>query len=188
MQGTRLSCSALACLALAGCAAWLSGCSSGPVTIPARTFGMGEKVLAGHITYTVFETQWLTHLGEGLDARVPQNRFLLVRLTAVNGGGSDANIPNFTIVDDNGNSFDELSNGTDVPQWIGYLRSAHPADYVQGNILFDAPAAHYKLHLADDTGTYRALVDMPLSFNADAPPEMNLPTDLGQPPIQPGRN
>ena len=142
---------------------------------------MGEKVLAGHLTYTVFETQWMTHLGEGLDARVPQNRFLLIRMSAVNGGSSDANIPNFTIVDDNGNSFDELSDGNGVPQWMGYLRSAHPADFAEGNIVFDAPPAHYKLRLADDTGAHKALVDMPLNFNADGPPDMTLPTEFARP-------
>ncbi len=187
MQGTRLSCSVLAGVAVAACAAWLSGCSSEPASTPLRTYGMGEKVLAGRLTYTVFETQWMTHLGEGLDARVPQNRFLLIRMSAVNGGSSDANIPNFSIVDDNGNSFDEMSEGNDVPQWMGYLRSAHPADFVEGNIVFDAPPAHYKLRLADDTGTHKALVDMPLNFNSEGLPDLSLPTDFARPPAAPDK-
>ena len=57
---------------------------------------MGEQIALGHIVYVVFETQWLTHIGEGADARMPQHRFFLVRLSAVNSGGADVIVPNLT--------------------------------------------------------------------------------------------
>jgi hypothetical protein len=66
-----------------------------------------------------------------------------------------------------------------VPQWAGYLRNVKPADNVQGNIVFDAPPAHYKLKLADETGTKFALIDIPLSFGAETP-EVITPTDKKQ--------
>jgi hypothetical protein len=50
----------------------LAGCSSSRVA--PRTVSLGERVELGHIIYTVFDTQWLTHLGEGVDAKIPQNR------------------------------------------------------------------------------------------------------------------
>jgi hypothetical protein len=146
----------------------LAACSSGPAQLPVIKYNMGEKAPVGHLTYTVFETQWATHLGEGITARVPQNRYFLVRLSAVNGGIADASIPNFTIEDDAGHTYNELSDGDSVPMWIGYLRSAKPADYVQGNVVFDAPPAHYKLRVSDSQQN-AALIDMPLTFGAETP-------------------
>ena len=77
-------------------------------------------------------------------------------------------IPNLTIEDDKGKHFEEVSNGEGVPQWVGYLREVKPADIVQGNIVFDAPPAHYKLKLADETGDEIALIDLPLVRRRDA--------------------
>src|SRR5262245_15281273 len=96
-------------------------CGSDDKPFPVRTYNMGERVQLGHIVYMVFETQWMTHMGEGPDARVPQNRFFLVRLSAVNSSNGDVTVPAFTIQDDNGNTYNELSDGTGVPQWAKYL-------------------------------------------------------------------
>jgi Domain of unknown function (DUF4352) len=145
-----------------------SGCSS-PAKPPISQYNMGEKVPVGRLSYTVFETQWLTHLGEGASARVPQNRFFLVRLSAVNGGSSDTAIPTLTLEDDKGQKYEELSNGDGVPQWIGFLRTARPADSVQGNVVFDVPPGHYKMTLTDEDQSHAARVDIPLSFGAETP-------------------
>jgi hypothetical protein len=154
--------------ALCALALLLAGCSS-PAKPPFMQYNMGEKVPVGHLSYTVFETQWLTHLGEGPTARVPQNRFFLIRLSAVNGGSNDAAIPSLTLEDDKGQKYEELSNGEGVPQWIGFLRTARPADSVQGNIVFDVPPGHYKLTMTDEDQSHGARVDIPLSFGAETP-------------------
>ena len=133
--------------AVLSAAVLLTACSSSEASFPVRTHPMGDRVELGHIIYTVFETQWMTHIGEGPLARVPQNRFFLVRMTAVNSGSSDQIIPNMTIQDDNGKTYAEMSNGDGVPQWMGFLRSVKPADTAQGNIVFDAPPRHYKLRI-----------------------------------------
>jgi hypothetical protein len=133
------------------------------------TYNLGERAPVGHIVYKVFETQWLTHIGQGADARVPQNRFFLVRMSAVNGFGADVTVPNFRIEDDSGNSYNELSSGEGVPQYIGYLRNVKPAESVQGNAIFDAPPRHYKMRVADETGEKIAYIDIPLTFVSDAP-------------------
>jgi hypothetical protein len=166
----------------------LVGCSSEPAASPVLTYNMGERAPVGRLTYTVFETQWATHFGDGVDARLPQNRFFLVRLSAVNGGGGDAIIPNVTIQDDSGHVYEELSDGDGVPQWIGYLRSAKPADFVQGNVVFDAPPAHYKLKLTDGQ-KHAALVDIPLSFGAETPDLLTAPSPdpLLKTPDAPGK-
>jgi len=48
----------------------LNACSRGS-SPPIHTYSMGEKVAAGQIIYTVYETQWMPQLGEGPAARVP---------------------------------------------------------------------------------------------------------------------
>jgi hypothetical protein len=146
----------------------LAGCST-PAAPPISNYLMGEKVLLGRLSYTVFETQWMTHLGEGASARVPQHRFFLVRFSAVNGGSTEASVANTTIVNDKGEVFEELANGEGVPQWAGYLRIIKPADSVQGNMVFDAPPGHYKIKVSDENGTRFALIDLPLTFGAETP-------------------
>ena len=44
-----------------------------------------------------------------------------------------------------------------------------PAESAQGNLLFDAPPAHYKLRIADENEDHVAYIDIPLSFGAEAP-------------------
>lgn len=149
-------------------ALFLSACGSrtGP---PIHTFAMGDKVQVGHLVYMAFETQWLTQIPQDPTPRVPQNRFFLVRISAVNSGAGDLIIPNVTLQDDHGKTYEELSNGDGVPQWIGYLRQAHPADSVQGYVVFDAPPAHYKMRVTDENSEQAALIDIPLSFTTESP-------------------
>ena len=147
----------------------LSSCGDGERAFPVRTYNMGERVELGHINYQVFETQWLTHMGEGVDARIPQQRFFLVRIAAINSGGADVAVPTMSIQDDSGTVYNELSDGTGVPEWAGYLRSVKPALAARGNIIFDAPPQHYKLKVTDETGDRAALIDIPLSFGSETP-------------------
>jgi hypothetical protein len=147
----------------------LTSCSSAPTTAPVNSYVMGEKVRLGRLNYTVFETQWLTQLGQGPEARIPQNRFFLIRFSVTNGGTEDATIANPTIQDDAGKVYEELSNGEGVPQWAGYLRTVRPADTLTGNIVFDAPPGHYKLKLPDETGTLFAVIDLPLTYGSETP-------------------
>ena len=147
----------------------LPSCGEEEKTYPVRTFNMGERVTLGHLVYTVYETQWLTQLGDAPDARVPQHRYFLIRMSAVNGSSKEVTVPSFTIQDDSGNSFPELSDGSNVPQYIGYLRKVKPAESVQGHALFDAPPRHYKLRIQDEDGERAALVDIPLSFTSESP-------------------
>ncbi len=158
-------------IALAG-ALILAGCS-GPAT-KEQILPMGEKVYVGRLVYTVFETQWMTQLGQGLEARVPQNRYLVLRISVANSGTQSFVVPPVTIEGDDGKVISELQDGKGVPQWIGFLRQARPAEAVQGNIAFDAPPAHYKIRVSDENEVQSAIIDMPLTFNAETP-EFNVP-------------
>jgi hypothetical protein len=156
-------------LAVAVAAVSLLSSCGGDKPLPVRTYTMGEKVTVGHIVYTVFETQWLTHIGAGPDARVPQNRFFLVRMSALNSLSTDIIVPNFTLEDDNGNTYPELSSGEGVPQYIGYLRTVKGTDTVDGNAVFDAPPRHYKMKISDETSERAAYIDIPLTFVSETP-------------------
>jgi len=136
---------------------------------------MGEKATLGHIIYSVYETQWVPQFGEAPTARVPQHRFFLVRMAAVNSSGADLIVPNATIEDDKGNSYPELRDGDGAPDWIGYLRQVKPAESTRGNLLFDAPPAHYKLRITDENEETSAYFDIPLSFNEVPSAEVPLP-------------
>lgn len=157
--------------ALFGLVVLLSSCGDSDAPLPPQIYNMGDRVVLGNIVYVVYETQWLTHLGEGVDAKVPRNRYFLVRLSAVNSSNKEITVPNFKVEDDNGNSFPELGGdqASGVPQYIGYLRRVAPANSVQGHALFDAPPRHYKLRLTDEEGEKTAYVDIPLSFTSESP-------------------
>ena len=166
-------------LAAVTAALLLNSCSSRPPQ--AQIYALGEKAVLGRIVYTVYETQWVPQFGNGPSARVPQHRFFLVRMAVVNGGSADVIVPNVTIEDDKNNSYSELSDGDGVPDWIGYLRQVKPAESVRGNLLFDAPPAHYKLRIADENEEKSAYFDIPLSFAGEvAPPVAPLPAGKGQ--------
>jgi hypothetical protein len=150
----------------------LPGCSPAPSKV--RTYPMGQKVEAGHLIYTVFETQWLTQIGQGPSARLPQHRFFVVRMSAVNSGGTEAAVPALVLEDEKGNSYPEISNGEGLPQWIGYLRQVKPAESAQGNALFDAPPGNYRLRVSDENMDGSAFIEIPLSFSAESP-EVPLP-------------
>ena len=146
----------------------LGACSRGGST-SIRSYALGEKAKVGNLIYTVYETQWVPQFGEGPTGRIPQHRFFLVRMATVNSGNAEVIVPNVTIEDDNGNSFPELKDGEGVPQWIGYLRQVKPAESSQGNLVFDAPPAHYKLRVTDEDEQTAAFVDIPLSFGSELP-------------------
>ncbi len=152
----------VACLmAVAGCAP----------AIPAddRVHRMGERVTAGSLVYNVFEDQWKAKLGDGPDARVPKDRFFLIRLSVVNGGAADLMVPALTLVDDSGQTYSELPDGDKVPQWAGFLRRVKPADTLQGYVVFDVAPKHYILRVADENSQKTKSIDIPLTFTSDTP-------------------
>jgi hypothetical protein len=169
-------------LALLFTVAILISCSSsagGNSVVP--NYSMGERAQAGQLIFTVFENRWLPQIGTDANARIPKNRFFLLRLSIVNSGSNEAAAPPLTLIDDNGQRYPELSDGDGVPQWIGYLRRIKPADTLTGNIVFDVSTRHYKLEVGDDADEKKALIDIPLSFNMDQPALPGAPD--GQPSL-----
>jgi hypothetical protein len=134
------------------------------------TYEMGERVENGPFTYTVVESSWRSQLGEGFNVRTPQNRFLILSVTVTNGGGSEASIPMLSLESSNGQIFQELQDGTGVPDWMGVLRTLKPASTLTGRIIFDAPLSTFHLRLPDngEPGYEKyARVEIPLHLDVE---------------------
>lgn len=151
-----------------------SGCTPAP-TFPVRTYQMGDQVRLGNLVYSVFDPHWMTHLGDGASARVPESRFFVVRFSVTNSGTAEVMVPTATVTDDSGQTYTELSNGDQVPHWAGFLRRLKPAGSLEGNIVFDCMPRHYKLRIADENEQRTALIDLPLTLGAEIPEIPEIP-------------
>lgn len=150
------------CLLSAGCR---------PQVTTRAEFQMGEKVPAGPLTYTVVEKVWRSQLGEMFQTRMPQNRFLVITISATNGGGAEVSVPLLQLEGSDGKTYQEVANGEGLDNWFGILRTLEPAQTGQGRILFDVPLSSYRLRLSDGdsvSGHY-AYVQIPLQIDADPP-------------------
>ncbi len=175
-----LKCPALPTLCLATLALVaglpLAGCKK---QAPAQiVFQMGERATATPMTYNVVQTGWRTQLGDILQVRVPQNRYLVIALSATNGGGHPVSVPFFTLESPSGAEYKELESGDGVDNWFGLLREVAPAETKQGNIVFDVPLGSYRLRLTDggEPGSEKFVwVEIPLRIDGDSTVEMPLP-------------
>jgi hypothetical protein len=133
---------------------------------------MGSPVYVGPLTVTALESEWKESLDTGSGTREPKNRFLLIRVTATNGGGAEAALPLLNLVDSKGNTYLEEDKGEGVPTWLGLLRILRPAQTEDGHLLFDVPPASYKLRVTtggDPEQEMSALIDIPFRLESLQP-------------------
>jgi hypothetical protein len=141
----------------------LTGCNSAP-TRTVKMYQSGEKAEHNKLIYSIVDAQIFTRLGEDQDARIPQSRFYVVQLSVSNSGNARSSIGPMTLVDDSGKLYPELADGTHIPHWLGVIRNVDANQTETGFVVFDAPSAHYKLRLTDETDDEDVFVDMPLNF------------------------
>lgn len=110
---------------------------------------MGQKLKVEDISYTVLGADWVEALGEGATARIPNHRFLLVRIAATNESGGPAEMGSLKLIASNGAEYGEVANGGGVNEWLGMSRELDAKGTKQGVVLFDAPKAVYELQVAD---------------------------------------
>jgi len=164
MIKTRAS---LPCVATLFCCLFLLGCHN---STGSRTeYQIGEKIAAGPLTYTVVEKTWRSQLGEGFQIREPQHRFLLIAISATNGGGSEVSVPMLQLEGSDGKLYSEVENGEGVDNWFGLLRTIQPAQTLQGRLIFDVPLSTYRLRLSDGDASsgHFAYVQIPVQIDAD---------------------
>ena len=129
----------------------LAACSPSTAKKDAKIYASGEKATVGPLTYSVVDTAYMPLLGDDpSNQRTPVNRFVVVDVSVTNGGNADANIPPMTLIDDSGKTYPELGDGAGVPRWLGVVRNVGNAQTESGQVLFDAPAKHYRLRLTGE--------------------------------------
>ncbi|HSW50980.1 MAG TPA: DUF4352 domain-containing protein [Bryobacteraceae bacterium] len=152
---------ALSCLCLAACT---------PERTVIRSYTIGERADAGLIIYTALEAVWRPQLGESAAPRLPQDRFLLVRLRITNSSPHETSVPVTTLVSSSGREYQELSDGEGVEDWLGVLRHLKPNETMFGWVVFDAPRGDYQLRVSDDAfdpaDARLALIQLPLRLEA----------------------
>lgn len=170
----------------------LSGCSRSTER-QTKMYQVGEKASVDQLTYNVIDTQILPRLEDDAAApRIPENRFYVVQVAVFNAGSNEASIPPMALVDDTGKEYNELPDGSGLPRWLGVIRKVGPGQTEQGEVLFDAPAKHFRLRLTEDTEPTAVLVDIPLNFVHEQlkgvvipepvqAPALNTPGSAGQP-------
>ncbi len=144
------------------------GCTQENRTV--RIYAMGERAEAGPLIYNVLESEWRARLGEGAQVRIPQHRFLLLRLSITNSGANTVSAPRVALVARSGAEYDELTDSEGVDDWLGLLRRLKPAETAVGRVLFDAPRGDYQLRVSDDAfdpaDARLAMIQIPLRMEA----------------------
>lgn len=149
----------------------LPGCS--PTRLSETIHRMGEVTTLGPVSYNVLQTDWRNQLGDGIDQRIPSNRFLLITLAVTNSAPRPISVPLLSLEDKEGNSFRELSEVRGVANWLGLLRNVNPSSGLEGVIVFDVPPSDYRLRVTDcaDIEEERtALIEIPLSLGGAQSP------------------
>lgn len=150
------------------CTLAVAGCGKKADTSSIGTFRMGERVQIGSMVYTILEAQYKPALNDSGTGKPPKNRYLFVRVSVTNSGGSVAGVPPFTLEGPKKETYQEVTEGVaEVPNYLGVFRMVQPAQTEQGHIIFDVPMAAYKLLISDggEPGSEKyARVDLPVSL------------------------
>ena len=137
-----------------------------------KTFKMGERASIGVLTYNILESTYFTQLGDMGKLRLPEKRFLVIRLSITNGGGKEAEIPLFRLIDDNDVETSEIQEAEFLPGWFGLIRKVGPTLTEEGRIVFDVSPKTYKLEVTDggETGKEQlAFIEIPIEFDTAEP-------------------
>jgi Domain of unknown function (DUF4352) len=147
---------------------FLAGCTK--QTSTQINYQMGERITAGPMVYNVVQTIWRTQLGDLFKIRVPDNRYLMITLSATNSSGREVSLPFLTLEGQGGKEYHEIEDGDGIDKWFGLLRNIQPAETRQGNVVFDVPLTSYRLRLTDggEPGTEKFVwVEIPLRMDTD---------------------
>ena len=158
----------------------LAGCKKQSST--QINYQMGERIVAGPMVYNVVQTIWKTQLGDLFNVRTPDNRYLMITISATNSGGKEVSMPFLTLEGPGGKEYHEIENGEGIEKWFGLLRTIQPAETRQGNVVFDVPLTSYRLRLTDggELGTEKNVwVEIPLRMDTDS--TVTAPTPGQQP-------
>jgi len=142
------------------------------IKMEAKTFKMGERAVVGLLTYNVLEASYVSQLGDAGQSKIPQDRYLVIRLAITNGGPKEMELPLFRLADASGTEFGEVQDAIFLKGWLGIVRKIGPTQTEEGRILFDVKPKVYKLIVTDggETGKEQmGFVDIPIDFDTAEP-------------------
>jgi hypothetical protein len=146
----------------------MAGCTSKGTVL--RTYTIGEQAQAGLLYYTALEAAWKSQLGQTDTIRMPESRYLLIRMRVTNSSPQEASIPLMHLIAQSGQEYIELSDGEGVEDWLGVIRRLKPNETLFGWVLFDVPRGEYRLRVSDDAfdpvDAKLALIELPLRLEA----------------------
>jgi hypothetical protein len=146
----------------------LSGCSSSKKNA-AVIFSAGDKATVGSLIYNLIDAEKTQQLGDNpATARTAQERFYILKVSVSNSGSEEAPIPSMTLIDDSGQTYTELADGTGVQNWLGVARKVGPAQTETGYVIFDAPPKHFRMRINDSFDEKEISIDIPQSFVHDS--------------------
>jgi hypothetical protein len=137
-----------------------------------KTFKMGERASVGNLTYNVLEATFFSQLGDIGQSKIPQKRFLVIRMSITNGGAKEVELPLFRVVDNARVETPELQDADFLKGWFGLIRKIGPTQTEEGRILFDVSPKNYKLEVTDggEVGKEQlAFIDIPIDFDTSEP-------------------
>lgn len=173
---------------LAASAAGLASCAKegaeteAKIKLASKTYKMGERAAVGLLTYNILEANYYSQLGEQGRIKMPEKRFLIIRLSITNGGAAEAELPLFRLIDGSGAEIGEVQQAEFIPGWMGMIRKVGPTQTEEGRILFDVSPKPYKLEITDGAEPGKeqtAYVEIPIDFETSegttAAPQQGLP-------------
>jgi hypothetical protein len=137
-----------------------------------KTFKMGERAAVGLLTYNVLEATYYTQLGAAGAYKIPERRFLVIRLAITNGGAKEAELPFLRLVDESGTGYPEVGDADFLSGWFGLIRKIGPTQTEEGRILFDVQPKSYHLEVTDGAEPGKeqlGFVEIPIDFDTAEP-------------------
>lgn len=121
-------------------------CGGDPAALKTNVYRMGDRALAGSVTYVGLTADYRTELPGAKDPM--KNRYLVIFLSATNGGGEEVILPHTRLISTDGSEIPEVTEIEGFPQWMGVLRRVAPSSTEQGYVVFDVPVGAYKLQVS----------------------------------------
>jgi len=162
---------ATASISLASCARDGAETEAG-IKLASKTFKMGERAPVGLLTYNILEASYSTQLGDSVNSKIPERRFLVIRMSITNGGAKEAEIPLLKLLDDKNTEFSEVQDASFLSGWLGLIRKVGPTQTEEGRILFDVSPKTYRLEITDGAEAGKeqlAFVEIPIDFDTTEP-------------------
>jgi hypothetical protein len=113
------------------------------VVNPVSTYRIGDSFKTGYTRYQVNGIQWKTRLGDAYFGKTADARYLLVNVQIKNEDRENRMIQNFTLVDEQGATYDETADRMYLGDKSLFLNTLNPGVQKRAVLVFDVPPDHH---------------------------------------------